>query len=366
MKSKLPRGQTLLRAVVPVVFLLNPAWTAAQEWHPPEPVPNEKDWVQLSSGEWIRGTIDLFRDLKMEFDSEDLDDLVIDWEDVAGFRSPRILTYVFTGQRVVTGTASMRDGTIRITSNGEDREFSRRELLSIIEGSPSEINYWSAKASIGVTARAGNTDQADVNTIVKIKREATKSRLNLGYQGNFGEVGGERTIDNHRASADFSFFVSRRFFLTPAWVDSYFDEFQNIDYRTAIGAGGGYYLYRQSEVDWSVSLGAGYRFTRFVSVEAGEDLDEDTGSIIPVTQLDWDITGDIEVDLTVVSQVAIPDPKLSTHHATLLLTIDFFRDIFELSSSLTWDRVESPKANEDGTVPERDDLRLTFGFAVDL
>ena len=62
----------------------------------------------------------------------------------------------------------------------------------------------------------------------------------------------------------------------------------------------------------------------------------------------------------------MPDPKTSTHHVTGLITIDFFRDIFELSASLTVDRVENPKAAADGTVPERDDVRFTFGFAVDL
>jgi hypothetical protein len=337
-----------------------------QEWHPPEPAANEKDWVQLSSGEWVRGTIDLFRDLKMEFDSNDLDDLVIDWADIAAFRSPRVLTFAFTGERTATGTSSMKDGVILVTTDTGIQEYPRRDLLSIIEGSPREINFWSAKASIGITARAGNTDQEDANTMVRIKREAIRSRLNLYYQGNFGDVNGERTVENHRANLDMNFFISRQIYVTPLAIEYYADKFQNIDYRYTIGAGGGYYLFRQGNIDWSLGLGGGYQATDFISVEAGQDQKEETGTVIPSTLLETDITSDIELDFDYMANIGVPDPKKSTHHLTALLTVDFFRDIFELSLSFTWDRVENPVAREDGTVPDRDDFRTAFGFAVDL
>lgn len=365
----IPGAKLSVRLVLAAVVFLGFAHVSraqTQEWHPPAPEPKSKDWVQLSSGEWIRGTIDLFRDLKMEFDSDDLDDLVIDWEDVVAFRSPRILTLVFTGERVVTGTSSMKDDVILVTSAAGVQQFPRRDLLSIIEGQPSEINFWSAKASIGITARAGNTSQEDINTIVRIKREATRSRLTLHYQGNYGDVNKERTIENHRANVDLSFFVSRRVFVTPAAVEYYADRFQNIDYRATVGAGGGYYLFRQGNIDWSAGLGGGYQVTRFRSVEAGQNRKEETGTIIPTTVLESDVTGDIELDLEYTVNIGVPDPKNTTHHLTTLLTVDFFRDIFELSLSLTWDRVENPVAREDGSVPKRDDFRMAFGFAVDL
>ncbi len=361
------RGRVIWIVVACLVFgLADTVSVGAQEWHPPEPSPTEKDWVQLHSGEWVRGKIELFRDLKMEFDSDDLDDLVIDWSDIAAFRSPRILTFVFTGERVVTGTSSMKDKIILVTTESGTQEFSRSHLLSIIEGSPKEINFWSAKASIGVTARAGNTDQQDLTTILRIKREATSSRLNVGYQGNFGEVSGERTIDNHVANTDFNIFISRKVFVTPAAVEYYADKFQNIDYRTTIGAGGGYYFFRQGRIDWSVGLGGGYQATRFLSVEEGQDQKEETGTVIPSTTLESDVTKDIELNFNYGSKIGVPDPKSTTHHLTALFTVDFLKDIFELSTSFTWDRVENPKARSDGSVPQKDDFRLAFGFAVDL
>ena len=87
------------RLAVVCAVLLSAFELQAQEWHPTAPERDSKDWVRLNSGEWIHGKIELIRDLSMEFDSDDLDDLVIDWSDIAAFRSPRILTYTFADER---------------------------------------------------------------------------------------------------------------------------------------------------------------------------------------------------------------------------------------------------------------------------
>jgi putative salt-induced outer membrane protein YdiY len=352
-------------ALVGVLALLAPPVLAA-DWHPEEPGPDSKDWVQLTSGEWVRGSIDLFRDLEMQFDSDDLDDLTIDWEDIAAFRSPRMLTLVFTGNRVATGTASMKDGVIRVTTRAGELEFQRGELLSIIEGEPREINFWSAKGSLGFTGRSGNTNQSDLAAQVRIRREATLSRFNLAYNGNFSEISGEQTTNNHRGTADINYFLSRKFYVTPLSLELYADEFQNIDQRTTVGAGAGYYFYRSGDLEWSVGLGGAYRKTSFTSVEAGDDASQETGAVVPSTAFDADLTGDIELTADYTAQIGVPDAKQSTHHAGALLTIDLVGDILELSTSFTWDRVESPQRDADGDVPKRDDFRLSLGFSVDI
>lgn len=54
---------------------------------------DDLDWVQLVSGEWIKGKIKRMRDDNLEFDSDKLDMLNIDFGDVALVHSPRIGTY---------------------------------------------------------------------------------------------------------------------------------------------------------------------------------------------------------------------------------------------------------------------------------
>lgn len=339
---------------------------SAQEWHPTGPEKDQKDWVNLKSGEWVRGKMELFRDLKMEFDSDELDDLKIDWEDVIGFRFPREMTFVFEGQSIYTGSASMLDGIIRINAGSGPVDMPRTELLSIIEGTPRERNFWSAELSLGYTQRTGNTEQIDLSSRISAKREATRSSLSLDFRGNFSESMGEETVNNLNGTAGLNLFISRKFYITAASYEYYSDKFQNIDFRNTIGAGVGYYVFRKSKIDWSFGLGGAYQVTEFLSVQEGEDIKQKSGSVIPSMDLDWDITKNIEWEFSWSSKIGIPDPKTSSHHASSDLSIDIYRDIFELVFSFVWDRVDNPQPFEDGSVPEKDDLKMVFSFGIDI
>lgn len=356
----------LTAAVVGTAVVLLAGRADAEVWNPPEPNVEERDWVQLTSGEWLWGDIKLFQDKDFSFDSEELDDLKLDWDDIAVIRSARVLTYTFTNERVATGTAMMQDGIIRVQTTHGIEEFSRRELIKIIEGDLRELNFWSMKASIGLTARSGNSDQADMNTVVKIRREATRTRVDLDYNGNFSKVDSVETINNHRVSAGWNIIVKRGFFVSPLLGELYQDEFQNIDIRSMVGAGLGIWVVRKSDIEWNLQLGGSYRDTRYVSVEAGEVANDQTGAIVPATVLEWDVTGDIELDINYDAQIGVPDAKDSTHHLQAILAIDILGDILDVTANFTWDRIENPKTNADGITPKRDDYRLALGVGVDL
>jgi len=338
----------------------------AQEWNPPTPESDGKDWVQLKSGEWVRGTIEVFRDLKMEFDSDELDDLVLDWEDITAFRTGRAMIFVFSHERIYTGMGLMEGGTITVRTVENTIEFDSRELISIVKAGSREIQFWSTKANLGLTIRSGNSDQQDFSAKVDVRREGKRSRLQLDYRGDITKIEGEQTVGKHTGGAVLDLFLSRRFYVTLTDIEIYSDKFQNIDYRTTASAGVGYFFFRQSKIDWSVGIGGGYQSTFYLSVEEGEDGREQTFSVIPSTTLEADITKDIEVELDYKAQVGVPDPKNSIHSLNGLLSFDIYHDIFELTFSVTWDRVENPAPYEDGTVPERDDVKLMFGFGIDL
>jgi putative salt-induced outer membrane protein YdiY len=341
--------------------------TFAQEarWEPPEPDPVSKDWLRLGSGEWLRGEIHLLNDDKLEFESEDLDDLELDWDDVAALLSPRILTYTFSGGETFAGTATMRNGAFLIRSEQETREFARSNLLSIIEGEPTEWNFWSAKVSVGIIGRSGNTDQEDLNSIVLLRRQATRSRFDIEYKGNFARTNDVKTVSNHRATTKLDILVSKGFFVTPVWGGIYVDKFTNIDLRATIGAGAGYFLVRKSGLDWYVQLGGGYQSTKFGSVEPGESDKEESAAISPKTALEMEITGSLDLTLEYTSQVTIPDPKGTIHYGFGMLSYEF-TSLLDFDISLTWDRVENPRADAEGNVSVRDDFRLYFGLGLDI
>ena len=338
----------------------------AQTWQPPEPSGKERDWIRMTSGEWLWGEIRSLRDKNLEFDSEEFDLQTVDFDDVAELRSARVLTYRFEEAGVFTGTATIRDGMVTIRTETGVQELPKDDLIMILEGTQREIDFWSMKASLGFVGRSGNTDQVDLNSSIRVRRQSPRSRWDNKYNGNLGEVSGEQTNNNQNVVSSLDMLLRAGFFITPGVVNLFHDRFQNIDLRTTIAAGAGYVIMRGGDVDWSASLSAGYVHTKYASVEEGEDDAEGSFSLIPATDLEWDLTGDIEFLFDYNLQLAVPETRNSFHHASGAVSIDIWGDILELDFSVTWDRVESPKPRADGSVPKRDDFRTTFGIGFEL
>jgi hypothetical protein len=343
----------------------SPALAQETNWMPPDPSAESMDWIKLKSGEWLAGNIDLIRDDVLYFDSDKLDDLEIDWADIAEIRSPQILTYTFIKGGVVTGTCVMRDDIVKIDTGTGVREFQRSDLLSALEGKPRELNYWSFKATLSTIARTGNSEQADATTYVRLRREATRSRFDIEYTGNIGSVQKEENVNNHLFGATSNWFVSKRVFVTPAAIEYFADKFQNIDYRATIGAGVGYYLWRQSKFDWFLQLGGAYQAIQYLSVQEGQDQRTETGAVVPILSIEWDITSDIEFDINYNAQIGVPEPKNAFHYLFAVLSIEL-STYLDLDTSLQWNHNENPVADADGNVPERDDYRLAVGIGVDI
>jgi hypothetical protein len=53
------------------------------------------------------------------------------------------------------------------------------------------------------------------------------------------------------------------------------------------------------------------------------------------------------------------------HHIVTNLSTDLIGNL-DFDVSLIWDRTEKPQRQEDGTLPEKDDLRLIFGLGYDF
>ena len=362
-----PRFFLALFIAASTITILVPHSSAQEtkEWQPPEPSAKSFDWIKLKSGEWLKGEIKGLRDDDFEFDSDELDLLNLDWTDVAEFRSPRVETYFFEGGITATGPAAMKDGIIRIRAGDEVREFRKADLLSIIEGKPTELSYWSVKATLGMVGRSGNTDQSDFTANINIRRDAPKNRLDLGYVGNFGSVSGEQNVNNHRGTASINVFLYRNWFLTPLSLTLFSDTFQNIELQSTFGISVGAFIVRNKKVEFYLSLGGGHTKINYFSVQEGENDPQEDAVAIPVLGFEWDITDDIEWTIDYNSQLTIRDPGDSVHHFTTVFSVEIWGDLnFTTSASL--DRVEQPKENAEGVTPVPNDLRVSVGLGVRL
>ncbi len=355
----------ILLVILSAFALLWATVATAEDWIPSEPSVVHQDWLHLTSGEWLWGQLEMMRDEVVSFDSDNLDDLSIDWQDVAGIRSGRILTYVLVDGRELTGTSTMLGGVLTVITPSGVKEVKRRQVHAILEGEMKELNFWSAKMAAHFKIFKGNTDQKGFGSTVIMKREAAFSRFDFKLQNNRGMVDGVETIRNHRYYGSWKIFLSRKFFVTPVQAELYSDSFKNIDSRINFGSALGYFIRRDDDVDWYVELGGSWEDTKHLSVQPGENESYSNWTIPVKTSLETDLTNSIELTAEYGLRFGLGDHGGNVHHAQLLFEFDLLGDL-DFEFSFTWDRISNPKEDQEGNTPRKDDYVMAYGLSLDL
>lgn len=336
------------------------ASAAEESWSPPPPMPDDYDWVQLPSGEWLKGEINVMYQDSLEFDSDELDLLDLDWPDLLEIRSAQILQVRARGNRIAVGQLLLKDGQVTVMGTAPG-QFGQNEIISITAGVPKEINFWKVKVSFGATAREGNTKQVEANSRVDLRRRTVKNRMRLEYVGNYTSTEGVETANNHLASVQWDRFVTDRFFWRPLFTEYFSDRFRNIDARWTFGAGVGYQIIDTSRTEWSVSVGPAYQTTRFSEVGEGESGSKSSPAITLQTLFERELTDWIDFTWDYGLQVARQSAGGYSHNMTLRLEIEL-TDRLDIDLATVWDRTSSPEPDADGVVPEEDDWRYTIGL----
>jgi len=330
-------------------------------WTPP---PDSFDWIQLESGEWLKGRIKAMQNRKLEFDSDKLEDQTFDWEDVRQVRSPHILDVRFVNGKKVSGPVTISPGYVEV-GGMESPALPRDELLGLTPGGSKERNYWSGKASLGLTVRAGNTEQVEYNAQAHLQRRTPGTRLSLDYIGNVSRINKVENANNHRVNAEFDLWLSRRLYLLLPFVEYYKDPFQNLAHRLTGGVGVGYDIVDRPKLEWSVTTGPAYQQVWYESSQPGEPTEKGTAALVFGSRFDWDITSRIELILEYRGQYTSREAGETTHHGVATLSIELTK-VFDLDVSLVWDRINNPKVGADGVQPKPDDFRLIVGLGLDF
>jgi putative salt-induced outer membrane protein YdiY len=334
------------------------------EWAPLEPEDSKYDWIELNTGEWLKGKIRLIQNNTLYFDSSKLDDLEFDWQDVSELLSGREHTFRFTGRRIVVGNARMRGQTIRIRSGDQIQEFERSEFVSMTRGSGKELNYWSLRMGLGLSGQSGNTEQLSLNAQLRIARETALTVGLLKYNGNIATQQNELSANNHRAVAAYNIYLTHRLYLIVPSVEVFSDEFQNIALRLTPALGLGYNIVDRKTIRLQAGLAAGYQGTKFLSVEGSDDIDSDVALPINI-DFDLDLPKRFEWENNYQVQLVVTDIGKTNQHLSSTFSVDLWGPI-DLETSFQWDWVNQPTADAAGNVPEENDFRISAGFALDL
>lgn len=335
----------------------------AEDWQPQRPMPDEFDWIKLTSGEWLKGEIVSMIDEKLEFDSDKLDLLELDWEDVEEIRSAEVMQVMMTGREVKTGKLLLEGDRVFVL--GEEAPFERSQVITIAAGEPKEINYWAAKVSVGSNLRQGNSDLGESSARVRVHRLTARNRVRFNYLGNYNTALEEVTANNHRASLGWDKILTDRFFVLPVVGEYFRDPFQNISRRLTLGAGVGYDLIDTGRVDWRLMGGPAYQETQFESVDPEGSASESTPALFGSTVADVEITSAIDFNYEYRFQIVNEVSGTYNHHMLAGLEFELTRRL-DFDVSLIWDRIEDPRPDSDGNTPEPDDFQLILGLGLDF
>ncbi|MCK4674746.1 MAG: DUF481 domain-containing protein [Gammaproteobacteria bacterium] len=329
------------------------------------PAAKEFDWVQLTSGEWLKGEIKSMYNDSLEFDSDKLDLLNIDWEDVKYLKSYRPSNVNVENVEPLTGSLQISGDKVTITDGENVQEFDRLDLISLTPSSDRELDLWSIKFTFGLNVKSGNTDQLDYNSRFSAKRRKARSRFLLDYIGNISKTGNEagdliETVNNNRVNTSLNIYATRYFFYQPIFAEYYRDPFQNIDQRISAGAGVGYTIFDTGRFEWNVNGGPGYVSTKYLSVQPGEDQQVDAGALVFATDFDAELTSTMDLIFKYNIQALKPEAGGYTHHMIVTFENEITGNL-DFDISMIWDRISQPTKDDLGVAPEQDDYRLTVG-----
>lgn len=372
LRSK-PELRPLTVWTVLFALLVLTAPLAAQEtteWAPEEPKPDDWDWVMLVSGEWLKGEIIEMYEDSMTFDSDELDELSLDFGDITTVRSGGTMRLLLLGQKVYTGRLLIEGENVRVFGD-EGGTFKKSQIISIAAGEPKEINFWAMKVGLGLNIRTGNTEQSDFNINARFQRRTVKNRIDVDYIANYSRVtdpatdNTSDTANNQRASAGWDKFITDRFYVSPIFGEWYRDPFQNISTRWTFGVGAGYDIIDTSKTTLTLSGGPGYQTSRFTSVDpvTGSNS-EDTPAFLLNTVFDKELTGWIDFIWKYRFQIVNEESGTYNHHMETILETEL-TSLLDLDVSWVWDRIEDPRPNQDLTIPEQDDHRFIVSLAFD-
>lgn len=350
------------------LLVLCSGYTLAQEqppddWYPRSEFAGQFDWIQMRSGEWVKGRIIAMYDERLEFDSEEFDDLILRWHKIKQVRTSQVVNVRLLENRSAVGKLVLVGDQVKVYGQ-EVQSFDKGDVLTITGGEPKEINFWDMELFAGVSVLSGNSDLREATVLADFTRRTIHNRILLDFVGIWNVTDDVDVADNQRASFKWDKFINQRLFVSPVFGEYFRDPFQNISRRYTIGIGLGYQLIDSPKVDWTLSGGPGYQETKFESV-ADSDTSEDTAALAIGTKAEWEILSWMEFDGIYRMQIVNEASGTYNHHMLLSLELSITR-LLDFDISWIWDRIEDPRPDAGGITPKSDDFRTAIGLSFNF
>ena len=382
MKRMLQALLTLL-----VTLLMTQSLLQAEYLENATPPAKDFDWMELESGEWLKGEFNSMYSGDVEFDSDEFDVVTFELEDVKQIitkgtsvislnRERTSLTHVYAqikhrkiDMNEIIGKIIYKDKQFSvILPDGSIRPVPMEDIASISGGEPTERNYWSASIFFGIDVLTGNSQQITATAKAFVQRRTASTRFIANYINTYTEVDrNTTTADNNRFNSSFDFYQTAHFYYRLASVEYLRDPFRNIASKYTLAIGVGYDIIYTPSTDWSLTAGPGYQYTSYSDYNPNDPNSveyADTPLFFLNSRFNTEVTNDIDFIINYNAYFVNTDSGRYSHHAEVALETEIIND-FTVDVSVFWDRTEEPIAFSNGSKPEKNDFKtmLAIGYS---
>jgi len=236
------------------------------------------DVVELKDGSRLVGHVEKMVAGKLHLTTEFAGALEIDYEKVAGISTPQPLNVEFdSGERAV-GSLMFDEAagqSVGSEAGAAPRSFDVTtvrsmwqpgtdgpQLAAAKQAAEDAEPKWGLRVESGFNGQTGNTERASFLGRAEVTRTTLKDRTNIYGQGRFSRENGQRTVNEIMGGAGIEVDITDRLFWFAKGSLEH-DEFENLDLRTNVTGGLGYFLIRQDDEELKVRGGLGYEHESF-------------------------------------------------------------------------------------------------------
>ncbi len=263
-------------------------------------------------------------------------------------------------------TIWQRDGAAPEVIVLREQQAQQQNMVAKVEGEPAadvaEIqetaaveadDVWSGSIKFGFAGADGNTKETNFDGKAVANRETEFDRLKLSLQGRFERDDGEETKNEIIGAAKLEHDITDRLFAFTS-LNMEHDKFEDIDLRSNLTGGLGYFLIKEDHHELKPRLGVGYEVTAYGNAPTEKEVVLSAGY-------------DYRVDMMETLQF--------THSLTYLPTLDSIADDYRIDSDValaypidadkSWN-VELGLRNQYDSMPSGDIEKLDTYYSLGL
>lgn len=228
--------------------------------------PAFSDEIHLGDGSIVRGTVTTIKEGSLTIKTDFAGDLKIPLDKITGVSTDAEQTITLKGGGTYTGRLQYVDGEQQVIEKDDPELLQISTLGEMVPvpppGAPPVPANWTGRAELSLNGSEGNSDRINAAGGITTTRTHVKDRLTLYLRGLYEESNGERSQNEVIGGVRYERDLSPRLFAYTR-LELEYDEFENLDLRSTVGAGLGYFLIRNPRQDLKIRGGLAYEHEEF-------------------------------------------------------------------------------------------------------